>query len=275
MSITLNMTSAETENLIKRFEKAQIPTKNAYQKAIFKLDGCTITVYNSLKVVFQGSNELIYANEFISSFDEMVCIGSDEVGTGDVFGPVVVSAFYYEPSIKMKLLKLGVKDSKNLTDEKIMIIAEELIKENRHIKLICDNDKFNEMTDKGFNMNKIKAYLHNHAYKKILSKYNKYDFIIQDQFTTPDSYFRYLENEETVKNITFKVKGESISLAVAAASIIARYYFLISFKELEERYNVKLHKGAGSLVDEDIKKIDKNILPHIAKVNFKNIKKTN
>ena len=50
-------------------------------------------------------------------------IGSDEVGTGDYFGPIVVTASYVNKSDITFLEELGVKDSKKLTDKKIIKIT--------------------------------------------------------------------------------------------------------------------------------------------------------
>ena len=45
-------------------------------------------------------------------------IGSDEVGTGDYFGPIVVTACFVLKNDIKELEKLGVNDSKKITDEK-------------------------------------------------------------------------------------------------------------------------------------------------------------
>ena len=50
-------------------------------------------------------------------------IGSDEVGTGDYFGPIVVTASYVDQADMSFIEDLGVRDSKKLTDEKILEIA--------------------------------------------------------------------------------------------------------------------------------------------------------
>ena len=50
-------------------------------------------------------------------------VGSDEVGTGDYYGPIVVTASYVDKSMIPFLIDLGVRDSKKLTDEKILKIA--------------------------------------------------------------------------------------------------------------------------------------------------------
>ena len=44
-------------------------------------------------------------------------VGSDEVGTGDFFGPIVVTASYVNKKDIPFLESLGVRDSKQITEE--------------------------------------------------------------------------------------------------------------------------------------------------------------
>ena len=55
-------------------------------------------------------------------------IGSDEVGTGDYFGPIVVTACYVKKEDIPYLEELGIKDSKKMTDEKILEVVPKIIK---------------------------------------------------------------------------------------------------------------------------------------------------
>ena len=136
------------------------------------------------------------------------------------------------------------------------------------------------MSFKGFNMNKIKAILHNRVLFELSNKGIPYHKIIVDQFTTPRSYFSYLKQEnieDKVTKITFLTKGESKHLSVAAASVISRYRFLQEMDKLSEKYKVDIPKGASPKVDSVAKKIldtyGKNELSKIVKLNFKNTEK--
>ena len=53
-------------------------------------------------------------------------LGSDEVGTGDYFGPIVVVAAYLDNRTCQLAKKAGATDSKLLTDERIRQIYAEL-----------------------------------------------------------------------------------------------------------------------------------------------------
>lgn len=268
-----------------------------------------ITLYESGKVMFQGVSADIEANiwkdqerhlnnrdidkelkkiedkkeekkkENNLNFYNMSTIGSDEVGTGDYFGPIVVTATYVNKKDEIFLRDLGVKDSKALTDEKIIEIAKELIKKVNYKTFILTNKDFNDYTKKGYNMNKIKAILHNKVLCSIKENHmSDYDKIVVDQFVYPKKYFEHI-NEATnkVTDISFTPRAESKCLSVACSSIISRYIFLHEMDKLSKELNITLPKGANDIVDdigfEIVKKYGFNKLYEVAKINFKNTEK--
>src|SRR5699024_11084495 len=80
-------------------------------------------------------------------------------------------------------------------------------------------------------------------------------------------------------NTYFKTKAEQYSLAVAAASILARASFLKKMDELSIELGIKLPKGASQQVDQTIATIiktrGKSALYGVAKLHFANTKKAN
>jgi ribonuclease HIII len=260
----------------------------------FKNDNFKIIIYNSLKVMFQGKNGFVEYKKWadflgldiIEPLDESTyknqysnkkVIGSDEVGTGDFFGPIVVCAAYVTPRDLEKLEELNVRDSKNLTDRQIMEVAPILVENINHHVLVLDNEKYNTLTYQGYNLNKIKAFLHNHAIKKMVEKHQDYDNVILDEFCSPKNYFEYLKGENVFTNINFHTKAESVHKAVAIASIIARYKFLLEMDILSKKIKITLPKGAGAPVDAIGKLIylqhGEIIFDKISKKNFKNYDK--
>lgn len=259
-----------------------------------------ITLYESGKVMFQGISADIDAAMWrdlekhfndvdidIRSTEEKKeeaidksnyyysAIGSDEVGTGDYFLPIVVTAAFIKRDDIKFLEELGVHDSKKLTDEKIKRCAPLIIKRIPYESLILTNKKYNDYHAKGYNMNKIKAIMHNKVLFKMKNKNYPYDKIIVDQFALPGVYYNYLkEVDNKVTGITFLTKAEDKNLSVACASIISRYIFLKEQKKLEEKLGMLVPKGAGTKVDEGgielVKKHGNNILNEISKISFKN-----
>lgn len=206
--------------------------------------------------------------------------GSDEVGTGDFFGPVVVCAAHVDQDDIKKLNLQSIQDSKKITDELIMKMAPQLIQQLRHQVVILDNKNYN-LLQKTHNLNAMKAILHNQALLNLKNSLAiPMNNVIVDQFAKPDLYYRYLQNEREVFNkIHFETKAESKYLSVACASMIARYHFIIEMDKLCKKYEINLPKGAGNLVDvaghQFILKHGKDELINVCKLHFKNIEKIN
>lgn len=247
-----------------------------------------ITLYESGKAMFQGTSAFVDANMWkaIKENDEdnkneidylnTTSVGSDEVGTGDYFGPIVVTSCYVKKEDLPFLKDLGCTDSKKITDEKIKKIAPEIIKKIKYKSIILSNEEYNQKYSKENNMNKIKAIMHNRVLSLILDEIDeKLDYIIVDEFAKENRYYSYLnEIPSVIKNITFVTKAESKNMAVACASIISRYIFLQEFDKLSDTYHIPLPKGSGANVDkigeELVEKYGKEVLEKTAKKNFSN-----
>lgn len=276
-TITLCLNENEIENFKDKYENNLSYIKNEYIKYFFKFSDCNISIYKSNKAVFQGKNIDKYTIFFKNDKKIFNHIGSDEVGTGDFFGPIVVVSCIVEKKDYDLLEKLKVTDSKKINDKKIKEIGNILIDNLKHSIQILDNKLYNKVIKEN-NLNQIKAKMHNQSYLNLVKKYNDIPkMIVQDQFCSVKNYFKYLENEkEIIENIIFETKAESKYLAVACASVIARYVFINKFEKICKENAFNFHKGAGDLVDEDIKNFLKtnhiSKLNEIAKTNFKNLK---
>ncbi len=204
-------------------------------------------------------------------------VGSDEVGTGDYFGPIVVTAsFVSEENIK-KVEALGVRDSKKLDDSKILEIAPKLVKFIPYVTYTLSPEEYNRAGIT--NMNKVKAILHNKVLNAILKKEKfEYDYIVVDQFALVSKYFEHIANvPEKVTNIDFTPHAEDKCVSVAVSSIISRYIFLNEMDKMSEKYGMTVPKGAGEKVDEFgrefIAKFGEEELTKAVKLNFKNTEK--
>lgn len=250
-SITKIMDKTAALNFRNNYPQAKVCKTPPYALYQIKTTDLTITAYESGKVVIQGAgieDKPLVAKPKVKQVYPQA--GSDEVGTGDFFGPVVVCATCIS-STHLDLMKaLKIQDSKQLNDSQITQIAQTLIKEIPYVLLILDNQKYNEVHPTN-NMNAIKAKLHNSALRQLLVKLPfKPEQIIIDQFTPEKTYYRYLSEEENViKGITFQTKAENAYYAVACASIIARYAFVESMNRLSKAYKCEFPKGAGVNVD--------------------------
>lgn len=290
----------ETKKLMNDFYK-DMKREKTPPYAIFQADtGDTIvTLYESGKAMFQGVSADIEAGMWVSigkdksDIDyfmdtdnkkiekeeisipiEISSVGSDEVGTGDYYGPIVVTASYVSKENIPFLTELGVRDSKKLSDEQILKIVPKIIKKIPYKTIMLSNKEYNEKYGKNMNMNKIKAVLHNKVLSEMIMD-NDYDYIVVDQFEPEKSYYNHLsESTNVVKNITFITKAEDKCLSVAVSSLISRYIFVKEMDKLGDKYGIFLPKGANYYVEDiGIKLVEKygvDILKNIAKLNFSN-----
>ena len=252
------------------------PNKNEYVDTFIQKDDLTITIYNSNKVVFQGNDAFFYAQSYIDTKKTRQA-GSDEVGTGDAFGPVVVCASIVEESDYDFIEMNHITDSKQLNDDFIRKIGPELRKRFKHSLLILDNQTYNRVHEKE-NLNSIKARMHNKAFLNMQDKgYDIPKAAYVDKFCEVDSYYRYLLNEERVyHDLIFETKAESKYPAVAVGSMISRYAFLEYMDKLAQKYGIEFHRGSSDLegikkdTDIFISKYGLNELKNVAKLHFKN-----
>lgn len=309
VTITVKVSDNTMQEMEEFFEDFKRPKTPAYAR--FQADDadCVVTLYDSGKAVFQGMSADISAQMWIErerhlnptkkvevknseqkekkekqdvKIDPKIyyanTIGSDEVGTGDYFGPIVVTSAYVNKENIKWLEELGVKDSKKLTDDKILEIVPEIIKKIPYKSIILTNKEYNERYNADTNMNKLKAILHNNVLIKLTNEIKDYDYVVVDEFAKKFVYFNYLKESPNVfRNITFMTKGEDKCLAVACASMISRFIFIKEFDKLGEKVDTFLPKGASDIVTKTGKElVDKygvNILKEIAKLNFKNTDK--
>ncbi len=206
-------------------------------------------------------------------------IGSDEVGVGDFYLPMIVVAAYIDKYQYQRLKELGITDSKKMTDTKIRELGPIVSKEFVFSKLTLSNEKYNEMTEKGENLNSLKAKMHNRALNNLHKKYIDVIAIYVDQFVSEEKYYSYLDkkDEPILRGISFKTKGESRFPSVALASVIARYYLLLEKDKLERKYELEFPFGAGKKADEFKKvlldKVGEEQFAKLVKQNFKNYSK--
>ena len=154
------------EKFCKKMKRMKTP-----QYAFFQADDgdTVVTLYISGKAVFQGADADIASEYWIetekinsgkaivtnsenktkqiindkekkndSIYHNVSSIGSDEVGTGDYFGPIVVSSTYVQKEDVAYLDSLGVMDSKKITDEKIKQIAPLIAKRVKYKSFIIN-----------------------------------------------------------------------------------------------------------------------------------------
>ena len=288
--MTLTPTKEQILDFVQTYRTSLSQSKNPHMDYFFRLEGVTVSIYKSGKVLLQGNDLTPYLAFFgqdngnpkrstSSARQDLAMIGTDEVGNGSYFGGLTVVASFVTPDQHDWLRKLGVGDSKTLDDRKIQQLAPLLEENIQHQALLLSPKKYNEVIASGYNAVSVKVALHNQAIYLLLNKGVQPKRIVIDAFTTAKNYQKYVkaEKNQVTQAIDLEEKAEGKYLAVAVSSIIARNLFLQNLEDLGKELGFNLPSGAGAKSDQVaarlIQTYGMKALDYCAKLHFKNTEK--
>lgn len=277
----IKVTRAKAEE-IADFYSAQViedPSRPYDYFQVTSPDGIQIRAYRTgnpdvFTVVFTGGEKAVLEAQIFESDREGIevsgphsfsdvgeQIGSDEVGVGDFFGPMVVTAVYFLPSQLPTFERLGVRDSKKLTDARMEILGRKLCRTFKHVTVSCSARKLSDYVDRGYSNHWVLAKLHDLAQRKLIEKYGIPEDVVcyVDQFEAEYLYRRHAGENMVTNPVIFATKGESRYPAVAVASVIARYEFLKLWDRMEKDLGVTIPKGASHEVLRTYQEISKTL----------------
>ena len=165
-------------------------------------------------------------------------IGIDEVGRGAFAGPVGVGGVVFDWTLSKKqqqyLLSLGINDSKKLSQKK----REELAKILIDFGVLYHTEFIDVATINEVGIGKA-TYLGMECVAASLSKKTSNPVLLIDAFEIPN--YKFLQ-----KGI---VRGDTLSISIAAASIIAkvaRDELMQKLSQSHPEYGFERHKGYGT-----------------------------
>lgn len=198
-------------------------------------------------------------------------IGIDESGKGDYFGPLVIAAVLVTPPDEPDLRLIQVRDSKRISDGRILEMAPDIRQVCRHSVVAIGPKRYNELYEKIKNLNRLLAWGHARALENILAQ-TECMLAISDQFGDERFILNALLEKGKSIQLIQRPKAED-DLAVAAASILARAEFLTRLKKLSDEIGIALPKGASPAVEMAartiVRKLGRAGLEGVAKLHFK------
>ncbi len=283
---------------INKYNLSEITEKNYnYEFTVSSFspkDKLKVLVYfgkKGVRTVFQGNNstklykkitnllaeepELDFSENELQEPDEY--IGTDETGKGDFFGPLVIAAVYVNKNTQGALRKMGVRDSKTLTENQILQLATDIktrFPDDFELVFITPK-KYNELYENFGNLNKLLNWAHSKAIENLLKR-KKCKIIITDKFSKSALE---ISNSTENSHIEFHTipKAEKYT-GVAAASILAREQMVNWFTNMKNE-GIVLPKGSSNNIEakanEIISRFGKEKLREIAKLHFKTTKRLN
>ncbi len=237
-------------------------SKPQYTLFSAKKKGISVSLYQSGKLMVQGKEmgefiEFYLEPEILKNFtytnpeeyvDRAPHIGTDEAGKGDFFGSLCIAGVYADEEGILRLLKMGIKDNKKLSDKKTLEFAKEIKSEFAHHILRINPPKYNELYSKFRNLNHLLAWAHATIVDQMTTKSGCSKVII-DQFASKTLITSAIEKKKQNLCLNIHPRAEE-DVVVAAAAILARSAFLDSLDLLGEDIGFILPKGASAKTKE-------------------------
>lgn len=232
----------------------------AFTRFRARKEGIVCTVYLSGKVLVQGSELSHFVEAFFPSAASqksepslpvakkhskgyVPCMGFDESGKGDVFGPLCFAAVYVGEHASQQLVEWGVCDSKKLADKQILLLATKIRQHYTYETLVLMPQQYNTLYAKFRNLNRLMAWGHVELMAALYEK-TRCTHAVLDQFCAPIEVEKVLKMKQTEIKLVQKTGAESSEIAVAAASILARACFVEGMDTLSNQFGLKIPKGA-------------------------------
>ena len=198
--------------------------------------------------------------------------GLDEAGKGDLFGPLVAACVIADGEMVRGWRKIGVRDSKGITDSSVLQLEREIKRTKGVVVKIsyCGMPRYNALMRKPrANLNRLLAWLHARCLGDALKK-RGVEWGMLDQFSRQPLVQQYFNHDSFVLKMQPRAESDPV---VAAASICARGEFIRQIRSLSKRCGMQLRKGAGPSVKEQarelVEKIGAEAFGKFAKLHFK------
>ena len=264
MVVFVNVKEADVNTLCKNgFSKEDI--KTIYEEHRLRYKDITLVHYTSGKLLLQGKDssveevariikklgigEIIKSEHFRK--EEGIIIGTDETLKGDTFGGLVVAAVKADKEKRQELIKLGVADSKTLSDKEILPMADKIRKiVECQVKAILPEE---------YNRSEGLTNLMNRMHKEV-ANYLKPGKHIVDKY--PGCNVGDLAEE----------KAEDKYVEVAAASVLARAAGLRQLDYLSMKAGFTIPKGSSHVKLALMELKERKLNPReFVKLHFRNV----
>ena len=293
---SLDMDEKEANALRKRLchLSAYVATERDYALFCFEGEGVNVAYYAKRgKLVIQGKG----AGDFVknelgrepnappaaaagaaltsSGVDERPHFGVDESGKGDYFGPLVVAGVYTDERCARELLRLGCKDSKQISNDAQIIRIAAAVKALSGVawEVLCIGpSRYNELYADMGNLNRLLAWGHARVIAALHAKVPTCPRALSDQFANEWVLRRALSARAVPVKLEQRPRAEE-DIAVAAASILARARFVEWLQQASLAAGCKLPLGCAPHVTQAAREFvsthGRERLVEVAKLHFK------
>lgn len=202
-------------------------------------------------------------------------IGVDESGKGDVFGPLVIAGVFVEDGQVEHLLRLGVRDSKTLSDAAILRLSTEIKRIcPHHAILAVEPVEYNLLYERLQNLNRLLALKHAEVISRLAASTSA-THAISDQFADERLIPEALAALDCRIALEQRPRAED-DIGVASASILARAEFVLWLDRSSQTLGYTLPPGAAQVTIDAGRRIvsqqGRKALARFAKLHFRTVR---
>ena len=180
----------------------------------------------------------------------MLKLGIDDAGKGPVIGPMVLAGVLIDDETEAKFKKIGVKDSKQLTQKRREFL-EKIIKEKAEtFDIVLSSPREIDTTNaKGIKLNELEALICARIINKINRGYKKIKVVVDCPSPSIIKWQDFLKTQ--IKNlsnleISCEHKADKKHISVSAASILAKSVREKEMTKLKKKYGDEIGSGYSS-----------------------------
>jgi len=177
----------------------------------------------------------------------MLTLGIDDAGRGPVIGPMILAGCLIDDKFEKELKKLGVKDSKQLTQKRREFLAEKIKEMAETFEIVLAYPEEIDSTNKaGINLNSLEAIKMAEVINKINKGYNKIRVVVDCPSVGIEKWKDFLKTKiDNLSNLEIicEHKADVNHISVSAASILAKCTREIEMTKLKEKYGKEIGSG--------------------------------
>jgi len=180
----------------------------------------------------------------------MLVLGIDDAGRGPVLGPMVLAGCLMTKEVEKELKKIGVKDSKQLTQKRREVLAEKIKEKSETFEVVVVSPlEIEGQNEKGINLNQVEAIACAQIINRINKGFDKIKVIVDCPSPNLVAWQDYLKTK--IKNlsnleISCEHKADKNYPSVSAGSILAKCVREIEMDKLKEKYGEEIGSGYPS-----------------------------
>ena len=177
----------------------------------------------------------------------MLTLGIDDAGRGPVIGPMVLAGCLVDEKTEKELRKLGVKDSKQLTQKRREVLAEKIKELSETFEIVLAHPEEIDGKNKiGVNLNALEAIKTAEIINKINKGFAKVKVIVDCPSVSIEKWTDFLKTKiDNLSNLEIHCehKADVNHVSVSAASILAKCTREIEMTRLKEKYGKEIGSG--------------------------------